>query len=44
MRGVLYCSTGVIVAGLARPEWVVEIDVQAMTFDAERQPQVSGEL
>lgn len=30
MRGVRYCSTGVTVAGLARPEWVVEIDVHAI--------------
>jgi enamine deaminase RidA (YjgF/YER057c/UK114 family) len=37
MRGVRYCSTGVTVAGLARPEWVVEIDVQAVTSDAQRQ-------
>ena len=30
MRGVHYCSTGITVAGLARPEWVVEIDVIAV--------------
>lgn len=30
MRGIRYCSTGVTVAGLARPEWVVEIDVHAV--------------
>ena len=30
MRGIRYCSTGVIVAGLARPEWVVEIDAHAV--------------
>lgn len=33
MRGVRYCSTGVIVAGLARPEWVVEIDIVAVATD-----------
>ena len=33
MRGIRYCSTGVTVAGLARPEWVVEIDVQAIVAD-----------
>ena len=30
MRGIRYCSTGITVAGLARPEWVVEIDVYAV--------------
>lgn len=30
MRDIPYCSTGITVAGLARPEWVVEIDVQAV--------------
>ena len=30
LRGIHYCSTGVTVAGLARPEWVVEIDVVAV--------------
>ena len=30
MRGIRYCSTGVIVVGLARPEWVVEIDAHAV--------------
>lgn len=30
MRGIRYCSTGVTVAGLARPEWVAEIDVHAV--------------
>ena len=30
MRGILYCSTGVTVASLARPEWVVEIDACAV--------------
>ena len=31
MRGIRYCSTGVTVASLARPEWVVEIDAYAVT-------------
>ena len=43
LRGVRYCSTGVIVSGLARPEWVVEIDVQAVMSDTERQTKTSGE-
>ena len=30
MRGIRYCSTGVTVASLARPEWVVEIDPYAV--------------
>ena len=30
MRGIRYCSTGVTVASLARPEWVVEIDAYAV--------------
>lgn len=30
LRGVYPVSTGLIVAGLARPEWVVEIDVTAV--------------
>ena len=30
LRGIRYCSTGITVAGLARPEWVVEIDAQAI--------------
>jgi enamine deaminase RidA (YjgF/YER057c/UK114 family) len=35
MRGIRYCSTGVTVAGLARPEWVVEIDAQAIVPEAD---------
>src|SRR3546814_13816425 len=30
LKGVHPCSTGLIVNGLARPEWVMEIDVEAM--------------
>ena len=30
LKGVFPVSTGVVVAGLARPEWLVEIDVIAM--------------
>jgi enamine deaminase RidA (YjgF/YER057c/UK114 family) len=30
LRGVYPCSTGVVVDGLARPEWVVEIDATAV--------------
>jgi enamine deaminase RidA (YjgF/YER057c/UK114 family) len=30
LRGVYPCSTGVVVNGLARPEWLAEIDVTAV--------------
>ena len=30
LKGVYPCSTGLIVQGLARPEWVMEIDVEAI--------------
>lgn len=30
LRGVFPCSTGLIVNGLARPEWLMEIDVEAV--------------
>ena len=33
LRGVFPVSTGVVVAGLARPEWLVEIDVIAIIPD-----------
>jgi enamine deaminase RidA (YjgF/YER057c/UK114 family) len=33
LRGVYPVSTGIVVAGLARPEWLVEIDVIAMIPD-----------
>jgi enamine deaminase RidA (YjgF/YER057c/UK114 family) len=35
LKGVYPCSTGLIVQGLARPEWVVEIDVEAVIPDDE---------
>jgi enamine deaminase RidA (YjgF/YER057c/UK114 family) len=30
LKGVYPCSTGLIVNGLARPEWLMEIDVEAV--------------
>lgn len=33
MRGIHYCSTGITVAGLARPEWIVEIDAIAVVSE-----------
>ncbi|MEE8445945.1 MAG: RidA family protein [Alphaproteobacteria bacterium] len=33
LKGVFPVSTGLIVAGLARPEWVMEIDVTAVIPD-----------
>ncbi len=30
LRGVFPCSTGIVIDGLARPEWVVEIDATAV--------------
>jgi len=33
LKGVYPVSTGVVVAGLARPEWLVEIDVTAVIPD-----------
>jgi enamine deaminase RidA (YjgF/YER057c/UK114 family) len=33
LRGVFPVSTGIVVAGLARPEWLVEIDVIAVIPD-----------
>jgi enamine deaminase RidA (YjgF/YER057c/UK114 family) len=35
LKGVYPVSTGVVVAGLARPEWLVELDVIAMIPDAD---------
>ena len=35
MKGIHYCSTGITVAGLARPEFVVEIDAHAVIPDEE---------
>jgi enamine deaminase RidA (YjgF/YER057c/UK114 family) len=34
LKGVYPVSTGVVVAGLARPEWLVELDVIAMIPNA----------
>ncbi len=33
LKGVFPCSTGLFVAGLARPEWVMEIEVTAVIPD-----------
>jgi enamine deaminase RidA (YjgF/YER057c/UK114 family) len=33
-KGVHPCSTGIVIPGLARPEWVVEIEVTAVIPDA----------
>jgi enamine deaminase RidA (YjgF/YER057c/UK114 family) len=33
LKGVYPVSTGIVVAGLARPEWLVEIDVTAVIPD-----------
>jgi enamine deaminase RidA (YjgF/YER057c/UK114 family) len=30
LKGIYPCSTGLIIDGLARPEWVMEIDVEAV--------------
>ena len=35
LKGVHPCSTGIIVPALARPEWVVEIEVTAVIPDEE---------
>ncbi len=35
LKGVYPCSTGLIVNGLARPEWVMEIDVEAVIPEGE---------
>ena len=34
LKGVFPCSTGLVVPALARPEWVVEIEVTAVIPDA----------
>jgi enamine deaminase RidA (YjgF/YER057c/UK114 family) len=34
LQGVFPCSTGLVVCALARPEWVVEIEVTAVIPDA----------
>lgn len=40
LKGIHPCSTGLIVNGLARPEWVMEIDVEAVipAGEEERRP------
>lgn len=35
LKGVHPCSTGIVVSGFARPEWVVEIDATAVISDTE---------
>jgi enamine deaminase RidA (YjgF/YER057c/UK114 family) len=35
LKGVFPVSTGIVVAGLARPEWLVEVDVIAVIPDDE---------
>jgi enamine deaminase RidA (YjgF/YER057c/UK114 family) len=35
LKGVYPVSTGIVVAGLARPEWLVEVDVIAVIPDEE---------
>ena len=35
LKGVHPCSTGIIVSGFARPEWVVEIDATAVISEQE---------
>jgi enamine deaminase RidA (YjgF/YER057c/UK114 family) len=41
MKDVFPCSTGVVIDGLARPEWVVEIDATAV-IPADRLPNTTG--
>jgi enamine deaminase RidA (YjgF/YER057c/UK114 family) len=36
LKGVYPVSTGIVVAGLARPEWLVEVDVIAVIPDREQ--------
>ena len=36
LRGVYPVSTGIVVSALARPEWLVEVDVIAVVPDGER--------
>ena len=35
MKGVYPCSTGIVVSALARPEWLVEIEVTAVIPEAQ---------
>jgi enamine deaminase RidA (YjgF/YER057c/UK114 family) len=43
LRGVHPVSTGLVVSGLARPEWVVEIDATAV-IDRDRDPSADPQL
>ncbi len=40
LQGVFPVSTGIVVAGLARPEWLVEVDVIAVIPDPPPTPSV----
>jgi len=42
LKGVYPCSTGLIVQGLARPEWMMEIDVEAVIPDGEAHRRATG--
>jgi enamine deaminase RidA (YjgF/YER057c/UK114 family) len=42
LKGVYPCSTGLIVQGLARPEWVMEIDADAVIPDNEARRSPTG--
>jgi enamine deaminase RidA (YjgF/YER057c/UK114 family) len=42
LKGVYPCSTGLIVQGLARPEWVMEIDVDAVIPEGKSGQATSG--
>jgi enamine deaminase RidA (YjgF/YER057c/UK114 family) len=33
LKGVFPCSTGLVISALARPEWLVEIEVTAVIPD-----------
>ena len=35
LKGVFPCSTGLVITGLARPEWVVEVEAMAVIPDGE---------
>ena len=35
LKGVFPCSTGLVITGLARPEWVVEVEAMAVIPDEE---------
>jgi len=38
LKGVLPISTGIVVAGLAQPEWLMKIDVIAVITDEDDTP------